>query len=523
MAGYTRQDTANNIANGNVIDADDFDAEYNAIEAAFNGSSGHSHDGSTGNGAPITVVGPAQDVIVSGTSVLPKATDTLDLGSNAVRFKDAFLSGDLGVQGTTNLGTNGYTSVTDNTYAVSSGALTVDVAGDINLDADGGNVLLQDGGITYGGFTNNSSELAIKSGTTTAATFTGANVDLAGTLDVTGATTLDSTLNVVGNTTVSSGNLTVNTGNVTIGGALGVTGTITGSLVGNVTGDVEGDVQGNVTGIVSSLENHSTTVLSEGTNLYYTDARARAAISATGSLSYNNTTGVMSFTQGSTDTVAEGSTNLYYTDTRVQNYINGNRTYGGVTTTGNVVVGGNLTVSGTTTTVNTETINLADNIITLNSNEAGSPTQNAGIEVERGTATNKSLIWDEANDRWTVGTDSFVADTFVGDLSGNVTGNVTGNLTGDVTGNVTGNVTATNVSATGIITGELEGNVTGDVTGNVSVPDNITFTEGSSDWKFEVSPSTNELIISYGGVNKMKLDPSGNLTVTGNVTAYGQV
>ena len=27
MAGYTRQDTANNIANGNVIDADDFDAE----------------------------------------------------------------------------------------------------------------------------------------------------------------------------------------------------------------------------------------------------------------------------------------------------------------------------------------------------------------------------------------------------------------------------------------------------------------------------------------------------------------
>ena len=30
MVGYTRQDTANNIANGNVIDADDFDAEYNA-------------------------------------------------------------------------------------------------------------------------------------------------------------------------------------------------------------------------------------------------------------------------------------------------------------------------------------------------------------------------------------------------------------------------------------------------------------------------------------------------------------
>ena len=38
MAGYTRQDTSNNIANGNVIDADDFDAEYNALEAGFNAS-----------------------------------------------------------------------------------------------------------------------------------------------------------------------------------------------------------------------------------------------------------------------------------------------------------------------------------------------------------------------------------------------------------------------------------------------------------------------------------------------------
>jgi len=48
MAGYTRQATAN-IATGAVIDAADFNAEYNAIEAAFNASTGHTHDGSTGN------------------------------------------------------------------------------------------------------------------------------------------------------------------------------------------------------------------------------------------------------------------------------------------------------------------------------------------------------------------------------------------------------------------------------------------------------------------------------------------
>ena len=75
-----------------------------------------------------------------------------------------------------------------------------------------------------------------------------------------------------------------------------------------------------------------------------------------------------------------------------------------------VVIKGNLTVSGTTTTVNTETINLADNIITLNSNYVGnSPTENAGIEVERGDLTNKQLIWDEGNDKWTIGNETLEA------------------------------------------------------------------------------------------------------------------
>ena len=60
----------------------------------------------------------------------------------------------------------------------------------------------------------------------------------------------------------------------------------------------------------------------------------------------------------------------------------------------------NLIVSGTSTTVNTETINLADNIITLNSNETGTPSQDAGIEVERGTGANATLYWDEGDDDW---------------------------------------------------------------------------------------------------------------------------
>lgn len=62
----------------------------------------------------------------------------------------------------------------------------------------------------------------------------------------------------------------------------------------------------------------------------------------------------------------------------------------------------NLIVAGTTTTINTETINLADNIITLNSNAAGSATEDAGIEIERGDDANVSLFWDESEDAWTV-------------------------------------------------------------------------------------------------------------------------
>jgi hypothetical protein len=63
-----------------------------------------------------------------------------------------------------------------------SGGLTVDAVGDITLDADGGDISLKDGGTNFGRLTNTSGNLIIKSGTTTAATFSGANVTFAGTI-----------------------------------------------------------------------------------------------------------------------------------------------------------------------------------------------------------------------------------------------------------------------------------------------------------------------------------------------------
>ena len=70
--GYVRNDTGNNIADGNVIDAADLDGEFDALVSAFNNSTGHTHDGTAAEGAPITVTGPAQEYVSDGTALYPK-------------------------------------------------------------------------------------------------------------------------------------------------------------------------------------------------------------------------------------------------------------------------------------------------------------------------------------------------------------------------------------------------------------------------------------------------------------------
>lgn len=99
MTGYIRQDVSNNISNGSVIDADDLDAEFDALATAFNASTGHTHDGTSAEGAPITVVGPAQDVSVTSGAVLPKTTNVYDLGSSPLKWKDLHIQGNIFVSG----------------------------------------------------------------------------------------------------------------------------------------------------------------------------------------------------------------------------------------------------------------------------------------------------------------------------------------------------------------------------------------------------------------------------------------
>ncbi|MBP5971515.1 hypothetical protein HW132_01875 [Brasilonema sp. CT11] len=64
----------------------------------------------------------------------------------------------------------------------------------------------------------------------------------------------------------------------------------------------------------------------------------------------------------------------------------------------------NLTVQGTQTIVNSEQVEIADNIIRLNSNYTGSnPTEDGGIEVNRGTLAAARLYWSETTQKFMSG------------------------------------------------------------------------------------------------------------------------
>jgi len=182
----------------------------------------------------IKVAGADQLKITDGV-LAPSSDNDVDLGTSSLEFKDAFfdgtvtsdafagpLTGDVtgNVSGTaatvtgaaqsniTSLGTLTTLTVDDITINGSTisdaGDFTLDVEGDIILDANGADIFLKDAGTTYGSLTNTSGNLIVKSGTTTALTFSGANVTVAGDLTVSGDDITMGT-NTAGNLLVADG------------------------------------------------------------------------------------------------------------------------------------------------------------------------------------------------------------------------------------------------------------------------------------------------------------------------------
>ena len=174
----------------------------------------------------------------------------------------------------------------------------------------------------------------------------------------------------------------------------------------------------------------------------YADANARQAISVTdnggdGSLAYNNSTGVITYagpsasevrahiTAGTGVAISSGEVSIgqaVATSSNVQ--------------FANLTLSGDLTVNGTTSTVSSTNTTISDALIELGNGTSGSPSNDAGLVIERGSSDNVFIGWDESADAITFGTGSF-------------TGASTGNLTITPSAVNTGAVTITNATNSG--------------------------------------------------------------------------
>ena len=302
------------------------------------------------------------------------------------------------------------------------------------------------------------------------------------------------------------------------------TGTIAGTFTGNITGDVTGnadtattletartiagqsfDGSSNITIASTDLSNTSDVVLLTSTQTLTNKTLTSPTITGTGAIAGTFTGNITGDVTGNADTATaletartiagqsfDGSANITIAATDLSD------TDQSLSTTDNVTfndltVSGDLIVSGTTTTVNTETINLADNTITLNSNETGTPSQDGGIEIERGTSANKTLVWNETTDKWTVGSETFVAGTFEGALTGNVTGDVTGNAD----------------TATTLETARTIGGVSFDGSANIDLPG--VNTSGNQDTSGNAATAT--ALETARTIAGQSFDGSANITI----------
>jgi len=186
MAGYTRNDTPNNIADGNVINASDLDGEFDAIQTAF-GTGGHTHDGTAGNGPQIGTGGIANDAVTLGTK-----TSGNYVATGAV--SGVGLSGSASAEGATFTVTSNATDANTASTIVarnasgnfSAGTVTAALTGNVTGDVTGnviGNVI---GNIT-GSSGSTTGNAATATALETARTIAGQSFD--GTANITIAST----------------------------------------------------------------------------------------------------------------------------------------------------------------------------------------------------------------------------------------------------------------------------------------------------------------------------------------------
>lgn len=319
----------------------------------------------TGNAATATALATARTISLGGDLSGSASFD----GTQNITINATFDS-NAAVDSITN--SDGNLDVSASTGAVTidlASTITADVTGDLTGNADTATALETGRTISLGGDLSGSASFDGTADITINATVQPDSVEL-GT---------DTTGNYVASVSASDGISATGTGE---GAAVALTNTDKGSSQ-NIFKTIEGD-----SGSFNAGSNSASVTIAGGTGIS-TAANA-------GTVTVTNE-GVVSLAGTANEVVVSASVGAVTVGLPDDVTITNDLTVGN-----DLVVQGDLTVSGTTTTVNTETINLADNIITLNSNLAASatPTENAGFEVNRGSASAVALQWNETLDVW---------------------------------------------------------------------------------------------------------------------------
>ena len=532
--GYVRQDTTGQLADGNPIDADLFNDEYNAIVNAFNATTGHNHDGTTGGGAPVTKLGGSNELEVEASAVFPKVDNLIDLGKTTRQWRDLFLGRNATIGG--NLTVTGNATINGNLTFGDAATDTVSFGADIDSHFipddddtyDLGSSTQEWRNLFLDGTANIDSlvaDTADINGGTIDATVIGGSTAAAGsftTIAASGATGIDGDFDIntnkftvasaSGNTAIA-GTLAV-TGATTMTGALTANGGVTGNLTGNVTGNVTGDLTGNVT---SSGTSSLTTVNVSG--VLTANGNTVLGNAATDTVTVNADI-ASNLIPSADSTYTIGDSSNYWS----HGYIDAITTTGNVAIGGNATVTGNLTVQGTTTTVNSTTVDVADLNITVASGAGSSSAANTGGLTVGGA--NATFTYTSSDDRWNMNKELNVGrvhGAVTGDITGNVTGNVTGNLTGNVTGNVTGTVSSIANHDTDSLS-EGSSNLyhtTARARGSVSAGTGISYNSSTGVISNSLTSANNSTItISAGdaltGGGTFTTNASGNSTITVN-------
>ena len=165
-------------------------------------SSGLGATGDLTTNVKTTIVGAINELEVGirGTSNNLVATDLTTSANDLVGAINE-------IEGVFDASAKGISAGSD-AFDIASGAFSVDASGAITLDATG-DIVLKDAGVVFSTLENSGGNLILKSGTTTALTFTGANIVSAGTFETGGTTTVGGEL-ILGNETITrTGDLTV--------------------------------------------------------------------------------------------------------------------------------------------------------------------------------------------------------------------------------------------------------------------------------------------------------------------------